>query len=58
MLVCPMLKRGLFIWMHSEHIAMLTTNTNHKYNMEREGGERPMNSQGLFYLSSKSSVCR
>lgn len=37
-----MLKRGLFIWMYSEHIAMLTTNTSHEYDMERDGGERAM----------------
>lgn len=48
MLVCPTLKRGLFIWMYSEHIAMLTTNTSCEYNMERGGGERAMCCQSIF----------
>lgn len=55
----PALSRGgRFVWVHSEHPAMLTTNTSHQHRMETGGGDRATLCQGLFYPSSKCSVCR
>lgn len=44
----PYMKVGYFICTHSEHVAMLTTNTSHAYNIMEGGGERTICCHDLF----------